>query len=182
MKRFNYAITPAERLFGFSLPTAIAPRLRAPLAAVTAAFALTATTGGIEEVRFHAADRAAAESHARLAAAEIPIAQVQAVRNDVVRLRALAAHLEQARLSGTARANEIAALGNALPPDAWLTAVHVERRTLGLEGRAARVATVATAMAALGRLPAYAGARLLNVRDDAARAGVTYAITLDTTR
>ncbi len=182
MKRFNYAVTPVERLLGTSCPPVIAPLLYAPLCALAAALVLLVAGGIVQEARVDAAERAAVASRLRLAAADMTVARVQLVRSDVTRLRTLAARITGIRRSGTARASEIAALGNALPADAWLTAVRVERRTLGVEGRATGLGTVAAAMSALARLPAYTGARLVNVRQDSVRADVTYAIALEVPR
>ena len=86
------------------------------------------------------------------------------------------------RRSGAQRAGEIAALGNRLPPDAWLTSLRADRIALTLEGHGARIGTVGTAIAGLAHLPPYTGVRLLSVREDSARSGVTYAIALDQPR
>ena len=179
MRRFDYASTTAERLLGFRFPPPIPPALRAPLVALAATLTLTGSVAVLEEARFRAAERAAAELRARLTTAEVSVARARLVRSDVIRLHALATQIAQIRRSGAARASEIAALGNALPSDTWLTAVRIEPRSRAIEGRAAAVSSVARAMTALVRLPAYAGARLLSVRDDAARSGVTYAIALE---
>lgn len=182
MRRINYIVTWSERHAGVALPTTIAPALRAPLAALASSIAFVIVVWGIQHVRLDAADRDAGTLGRRLAAAERDVARVRAVERDVARLRALGDRVAMFRRSGALRAGEIAAIGNQLPADAWLTSLHADRNAVALEGGSVRLAAVGMTIAGLARLPAYAGARLISVHDDPATSGVTYAIALEPRR
>jgi Tfp pilus assembly protein PilN len=90
--------------------------------------------------------------------------------------------LASVRRSGDVRANEIAALGNQLPEDVWLTALRKDGDAIDIEGGSGRLNTVAAALAALSRLPQYTEARLVAVHGEAARSEVTYSIVLERRR
>jgi hypothetical protein len=136
----------------------------------------------VQATRLHGAERDGAAYAERLAATQLDVAGIRAVERDVERLQALRARVDAIRRSGALRANEIAALGNRLPADAWLTSLHADRGSLALEGHGARLAAVGTAIAAFATLPAYRAARLVAVHGDPLRAGVTYALALEPKR
>lgn len=182
MRRINYALTWSERHVGVTLPSAIPAALRPPLAALACAVAFVLVVWGVQQARLRAAERDGAELAGRLAAAERGVAVVRAMGREVARLRTLDDRIARIRRSGTDRASEIAVVGNRLPSDAWLTSLRADRGALALEGRGARLSAVGSAIADLARLPSYAGARLLSVRDDPGRTGVTYAIALEPLR
>jgi Tfp pilus assembly protein PilN len=182
VKRIDYRLSWTERNAGFALPTTLAPALRAPLAVLACSLALAAALWGVQHARIGALEHDGAEYERRLAAAQSGLVRVRAVERDVVRLRALDARVAEIRRSGALRASEIAALGNRLERDVWLTSLRTDRATLALEGRSARLAAVGTTIANLSQLPPYAGARLVTVHDDPSGAGVTYSITLDAKR
>lgn len=179
MTRFNYLVSPWERLFGIAPPSSIAPHLRLPLFALVAAVVLVGISWAVQDVRLRAARADGDALTVRLAALDGEVARTRTLQRGIERLRALDAHLAEIRRSGAARASTIAALGNELPHDAWLTSVRVEHGAIEVEGRGARLATVGAAMRALAKLPAFAAARLLAVHGDAAHASVTYAIALE---
>jgi len=182
MKRINYLVSWSERYAGITLPAALAPELRAPVAVLACSLALVAVLGAVQHARFAAVERDGAEYARRLAATQATVARVRAVESEVARLRALDARIREIRRSGPARASEIAALGNRLPADAWLTAVRADRTALTLEGHGARLSAVGRTIASLAALPPYAGARLVSVHEDPVRRGVTYALALDPRR
>jgi hypothetical protein len=182
VKRIDYRVTWSERHLGLAVPPPVAPALRAPLAVLASSLALVAALWGVQHARLTAAERDGAVYARRLAAAELGLARVRTVEREVVRLRALDVRIAEIRRSGPRRASEIAALGNRLERDVWLTSLRADRTVLALDGRAAHLGAVGTALASLAQLRAYSGARLLNVRDDPAAAGVTYAIALDAPR
>jgi hypothetical protein len=182
MRRIDYVTTWTERHAGVTVRLTVAPSLRAPLTVLACSLALVAVLWAVQHVRLLNAERDGAGYAGRLAAAETGLVRVRSVERDVVRLRALAGRVAAIRRSGSRRADEIAALGNRLPPDAWLTSLHADRVAVTVEGRGARLGTVGSAIAALAHLPPYAGVRLLSVREDAARAGVDYALALDQPR
>ena len=179
MKRFNYFISPAERVFGAALPGLISPALRAPLIALAAALVAGGAGYGVEAARLRAAAAAAELLAVQLAASEVAVSRVRRTGDEVERLRALAHRIEAIRASGDARADEFVALGNGIPSGTWLTSVRLEPRGLGIEGRSTRLDLVATTIAALGRLPGYRGAHLLHAQADTPRAGVRYAIGIE---
>lgn len=182
MRRIDYVTTWTERHAGVTVRLTVPASLRAPLAVLACSVALVAVLWTVQHVRLLAAERDGADYARRLAAAETGFARVRSVERDVVRLRALAGRMAAIRRSGPQRADEIATLGNRLPPDAWLTSLRADRVALTVEGHGARLGTVGSTIAGLAHLPPYAEVRLLSVREDAARAGVDYALALDQPR
>ena len=182
MTRFNYLIGWTERHAGVTLGSAFAPALRGPLIALACAFAVVFVSWALQRTRLADADARSAEYTRRAAAIATDVARVRAVEREVAQLRTLALRAGAIRRSGAQRASEIAALGNRLPSDAWLTSVRADRTALALEGRGERIETVAAALTGLARLPPYTGARLLSVREDPVGRGVTYALALDARR
>jgi Tfp pilus assembly protein PilN len=182
VKRINYLASWSERRFGLTLWPPILPATSPAVVAFTASVALLALLWGVEEVRLHAAQRDGAAYAEQLAASALNVARVRAIEREVQRLRGLRDRVAAIQQSGTVRAGEIAALGNHLPAEAWLTSLHADRTALMLEGRSARLSAVGTTIAALVRLPAYQAARLVAIHAEPQRAGVTYAIALETRR
>jgi Tfp pilus assembly protein PilN len=182
VKRINYLIAPSERIFGHALPLIVSPPLRRPLVALAGALASLSLPYGVEAARLRDLDRTRRVYEMRLAATALDVRQVRSLERDVARLRALTDQVASIRQSGAARANEIAALGNELPGDAWLTALRKDGDNLDVEGGSGRLRTVAAAIAALARLPRYSTARLVAVHGEVARPGVTYSIVLERRR
>jgi Tfp pilus assembly protein PilN len=182
MRRINFVESWSERHIGVALPSVVSMHLRGPLAALAGAIALAGVLGAVQAARLHAAEGDGAAYADRLAAIQLDVARVRTVERDVARLRALEERVGALRRSGAARANEIAALGNRLPADAWLSSLRADRGTLALEGHGARLAAVATTIASLATLPAYGAARLVAIHDDPVRSGVTYALSLEPRR
>ena len=178
MRRINYLPSWSERHIGIALPVVVA-ELRTPLVALAGAVALAGVLWGVQSTRLHAAERDGAVYAERLAATQLDVVRVRAVERDVARLRALGERVDTIRRSGALRANEIATLGNRLPPDAWLTSLRADRGTVAVEGHGARLAAVGTTIASLAALPAYRTAGLVAVHEDPARSGVTYALSLE---
>ena len=182
MRRINYLLSWSERSIGIALPNGISPALRIPLLALGAAMVLVALLWTVQTTRLRAAERDGTVYANRLAAADAAAARVRVLEHDVAQLRALSGRVAQIRRSGDAQASEIAALGNRLPNDVSLTLLRADPGVLALEGRSARLAGVGTAMDALAGLPGYAGARLVAVRAEPARSGVTYTVELERRR
>jgi hypothetical protein len=182
VRRINYLISRWERLAGVTPPPSIAPALRGPLVALFGSLALVGALHGVQQARLQSVERDGEIESARLAASQAALRGVGVIESDVARLRMLADHVSGVRRSGAERASEIAAIGNRIPADASLSAVRVEHDGYALEGHGARLAVVGSTMAALGTLPASAGARLLSVQDDTLRHGVSYAIALEMKR
>jgi Tfp pilus assembly protein PilN len=176
----TYLRATDERLFGIRIR--VDQETRVPLAALGAALLLVGLAGLGEERRIDAAQRDASGSVRELAALAPRLAQVRALAADVVRLRALDARAGELRRSGERAAARVAALGDRLPNDAWLSAIRVEGRAVALEGRGTRLASVGSTLATVQHVAGYGGARLISVRRDPARSGVTYAIAVESTR
>ena len=101
------------------------------------------------------------------------------MQRELARLRSVAQRVEATRRSGPREASEVAALGNRLPPEVWLTTLRIAPDAIALEGRSTRLDGVAAAMRALARSPQVAQARLVSAHDDTLHGGVAYAIALD---
>ena len=182
MKRINYLVAPSERVFGDALRGGVSPRLRLGLITVGGAIAAIALPFCAESARLHALQTAGAAYQEQLDRTALDLSRVRRSERDVSRLRATTEQVTAVRRSGTLRANEIAQLGNALPNDAWLTALRHDGDALELEGGSRRLTTVAAAIVALAQLPAYAGARLVSAYGGDGRAQVSYAIVLERRR
>lgn len=182
MKRINYLITPSERLFGHALRLAVPRPLRLPLVALAGALAALGLPYCVEMVRLQDLEKVGGAYEMSVAATVLDVRQVRVLERDVARLRVLSDEVASIRRSGDVHANEIAALGNELPTDAWLTALRKDGEALDVEGGGGRLTTVAAAMAALARLPQYSGARLVAVHAEAALPEVTYSIVLERRR
>ena len=182
MKRINFLVPWSERRLGIALPQPVVRVSRPAVIASAASLALLAALWGVEAARLRAAESVGAASTEQLSAVALDVARVRALERDVQRLRELNDRVAAIQRSGTLRAGEIAALGNRLPADAWLTSLHTDRTALILEGRSAHLSTVGATISQLVRLPAYGAARLVAIHEDPRRAGVTYAIALETRR
>ena len=178
MNRFNYA--PSRFAGSAAFRAALArPAARGPVMAIVAAAALFASTWTVQALRLRALDDEAAALAGRSAALQPALLRMRAAQREVARLESRAATRAAVRATGSREANAIADLGNALPGGAWITSLRFTERAVAVEGRTSRVTAVADALAALGRIPGIARARLLSVHSDPARPIVTYAIALD---
>jgi Tfp pilus assembly protein PilN len=173
VKRIDYLRAPARHRVPALL---VDPRRRHALGASGLAVLLVASTSAVELVRLGAAQREAASLTERLADAETTTAAAKSLRREIQKLRALAQGVDATRRLAEADAEEIAELGNRLPPDVWLTTLRLASGAVALEGRSARLEEIAAAMTALARLPRFTQARLLHVRDDVLHGGFDYAI------
>ena len=136
----------------------------------------------VETTRLHQLERVGAALEAHLAAIALEVRRVHGLARDVSKLRSLSDEIGSIRRSGEVGANEVAALGNELPRDAWLTALRRDGEAFDVEGTTQRVSTVAATIAALARLPRYSGARLVAVRGEASGPAVSYSIVLEQRR
>lgn len=179
MRRVNYVVTPFEKAIGMRVPAAVPHALRPPLLAFAAALLAVAAMGAVQERRLAAARFDGAVAAAHLARADAQTARVRALARERDRLRAQAAHVDAVERSGAAWASEIAAIGNGVPREVWLSSLHVQSGSIALEGRGTRLAAVGATMAALVRVRAFGAARLLSVRENDDRRGIGYAIELE---
>jgi hypothetical protein len=179
--RFNYLSSRFERAFGVPVP-AHAGLSRSSQIALAAAALLVAVLAGMQIGRFHAVASESAALAERRAAIAPALDDLRRVEAEVRRLGAMAAADRTVRRSGTLRANEVAAIGNALPADAWLTGLRVDAATVAVDGRGARLHAVAETLDALAALRSVSSARLVSVRHDPLRADVVYSIAMERRR
>jgi Tfp pilus assembly protein PilN len=176
VKRIDYLRAPARR----RVPALfVDQRLRHALAAFGIAVLLVFSTSAVELARLNAAQQDAASLTQRLADAETTAAGAKSLRREIEKLQVLARRVDATRHLAEADVEEIAELGNRLPPDVWLTTLRLASGAVALEGRGARLEEVAAAMTALARLPRFTQARLLHVRDDVLHGGFDYAIAVE---
>lgn len=181
MKRINYLVSPLERRFGIGNMT-LKPALRVPVALLVAALALDGLMWITEEARLRSLDREAQVLGAKLESRQLAAAPVRALEIEVAGMREASERVRALRLSGAAHAGEIAALGDRLPDDSWLTGIRLDPAALHLEARGTGVASVGSAMRSLVGGGAYAAAHLISIHEDPSRSGVTYAISLERAR
>jgi Tfp pilus assembly protein PilN len=180
MKRIDYLRPPRRRRT--VLRIAADPRRRHLLGAGVLAVLVLCGTVLVELVRFEGARREGVALSEQLVQADADTVRARSLQRDLERLRGVAGRIETTRRAVLANASEIAALGNRLPPDVWLTSLRVGPDAIALEGRGARLDAVAAAMSALVQLPRFTQARLVSVRSDALRGGFDYAIALERSR
>jgi Tfp pilus assembly protein PilN len=184
VKRFSY-LPPAPTPAPVTLPTlAVDNRIRGPLAALLGTLVLTLLVSFVQLARLEAASRVDAAAVARLAADEPALRDLAALHAQVVQLRALSESVGEIRRSSLARANELAWIGNQLPPGTWLTAVRFEDGAYTLEGSADRAPAIGLAMTAL-RDDAHAlNPQLVSLHDDPTPSGrrVRYTVRLEVSR
>jgi len=178
VRRVNYAPAAATRELGARAFAAL-PSLRVPLVALGVALLCAATLWAVEDGRLRRIAAARDANAAQLTALEPAAARARATARDVTQLRAAEARLDDVARSGARQANEVAALGNALPPDVWLASLRWDHDALAVEGHAARVSAVAATLRRLALLRSYAAVRLTSARTERPRAGVAYALALD---
>lgn len=178
MTRFNYASSRFERTFGAAFPQR-ATIARGPLFALAASLVLVAGIVIVQTLRLRGLDDDAAALAGRRAALQPALTSLRSAQADVRRLEALVAADRAVRRTGTLRANEIAAIGNALPADTWLTGVRLDAVTVALEGRSVRMRGIADTLDALARIDGFATVRLVSARRDAMRSDVSYEIALE---
>jgi Tfp pilus assembly protein PilN len=182
MNRFNFlAPSPSDRLRAF--PVLMAPASYRPIAMLGAMVVFVGAISGVEQVRLHLAQRDQAISTSRLERSDASIADVKHLESRVNAEADLLRAIRSIQQSGGRQANELAVIGNRLPPDAWLTAVHIENGKYALEGMAARVSAVATIMTTLRNAPTRAVPTLVSIVNDRDRKSTTlvqYSIRLET--
>jgi hypothetical protein len=163
VKKTNYLVTPLERVLGRSIQIAISAAPRRVLVAFGGVAVALGLLLAVEALRLADIERIGTAYENRVTAIAARVERAKAVQRDVEHLRAFDARISSMRRSGDMSANEFAMFGNALPVDVWLTAVHSEGRALALDGEGRTLTSIASAVAALERLPQYAAARLVSL-------------------
>lgn len=179
MNGFTYLVTPVERLAGEALAPAALRPLRAPLLALAGAVFLVGVSAAMQHARLAAAMREGDALASELVRTHVAVTRVRAIEADRNRLLALNRRVQEIERSGAVHAGELAAIGNGIPADAWISSIRVDAAGYAIEGRAARLASIGTTMDALARVMPSAHVRLRSVREDDAERGVIYAIGLE---
>jgi Tfp pilus assembly protein PilN len=182
VRRTNYLRSSSERITSTLVPLALPAPLRRPLAALLGALALIALVHVVQQARLGVATEEAHTLEERLRSTERRLARVRDLENEVSRLDALSDRIAALRRSGAVAANELATIGNGVPQDAWLSAIHTAPDGYGIDGSGARLADVGRTMISIARLHAFSGARLVAIHQDSARAAVRYSILLERAR
>jgi Tfp pilus assembly protein PilN len=175
VKRIDYARPTAAAAQAARLND---PHLRRILRAAGCAVVAIAAVAAIESVRYVAAARDDDAAVAELATREGDARNVQEIAREVDRLTALAAHVDALRASAPRGAAEIAAIGDRLPPDVWLSAVRIRPDAIELEGHTTRLAAIPDALTSLAGARGRSRAHLTMLQANRARGGVDYALVL----
>ncbi len=181
VNRFNYLPdVRTQRFPNFAVRVAIDNRIRGPLATLGAILFVSAGLSTVQLARLHAAQHTSAVIAARLAASADSLAAIRCLRVRVHAARRMSEQLADMRRVSIAHANELAWIGNHLPSETWLSALHYENGAYSLEGTSSRVAAIGNAILAL-QVGGRAGEpRLLSLHEDAARPGhVMYSLRLE---
>lgn len=177
MKRIDYlrqAVRPIR--LPFAAPGA---KLRRTLAVFGLTAVAISATAAAEAGRLAGLQRTGTALTEQLHRADADAADARALQRELARLQGIARRVAATRRSGPDGANDVAALGNRLPSNVWLTSLRRAPDTVSLEGRSAQLEAVAATMRALARAPQVVEARLVSAHDDTLHGGVAYAIAVD---
>ena len=140
--------------------------LRRPFAACAAGLSVGLMVHAAEASREAALASAVSAESRRLAVVERATAALHALERERASLIARVAATDAVRGSGPARARDLAAIGNAIPPAAWLSALRVDAGTYTLDARARSLVAVVATVAALRALPGVGPIRVGSARDE----------------
>lgn len=148
MNAFNFLERASDsslaRITGFEFTSAA----RRALLGLLLSVALLAVFAGIERLRLGQALAAAHRAEARLQLADASVRTLRTSVETVARLSSVARSVGETRLTGAARAREIAEIAGRLPRDAWLTSLACEGSSVTLKGAARDFEAVSRAIAA----------------------------------
>jgi hypothetical protein len=151
--RFNYLAPSRASELGLLLGGLRDSSMRAPILAIAVSLLLLGTARALEDERLRVAQDRLQSVGIRQAAIVADRKRVQALTTDVGRLEKIDDYVRTVRRSGVERAEELAAIGNALPRHVWLTAIRDTDAGWAISGGARNVADVGTALVALERVP-----------------------------
>jgi hypothetical protein len=163
--RFNYLNAPAVPFTSFG-KYIIDERLRPPLACLAGTIALIGVIYGVESFRLSDAASRYEAFVQKQSVSDIAVRDVKILDAHVRDMQRVLAQLTAIQRSGVVHANELAWIGNHLPNDTWLAALHHDGVNYSLEGGADRVAAVGSAMIALRDNPGLGTPRLIAVNED----------------
>jgi Tfp pilus assembly protein PilN len=177
MTRFSYRPTrrePSDRLWAVLQSL---DQLRTPTLVAAASLVFLAVLYVVEQQRLKSLNLQLIAAQAELASVTTADVQVQRIAARVVVLRYTRERLDSWRRSTRTAANTVAALGNALPSRAWLTAVQsTADGSLSISGRSAQIVDVGSALRRLQTLDTSGQAQLVSISSDRRRLGVSFVI------
>lgn len=164
MIRFNYHQTSYERLLGGVDLARVASQLRVPIATLGAALLAVAGTWTFEMHRIAVLDGELASLRLRAQAAAVDVHRAERLNASVTRLQAVRARIAAARREVIVATNTIAQIGNALPPQTWLTEVGSNPSgTWTIGGRSTQVDEIGTMLRRVQELDRNAAARIVSI-------------------
>lgn len=164
MIRFNYHQSACERLWNGIAETVPVERIRLPAALLAAALLALAGAWCVELQRVTVLERDVAIQQARVRAVASDAARAQRLTADVERLRAVRDRIAVAKRDVLLATNTIARIGNALPPQTWLTTIgSTPDGTWTIGGRSTRVDEIGTMLRRVQGLDRGASARLVSI-------------------
>jgi hypothetical protein len=162
--RYNYQPSAFEQFAAHVPATTIDPALRRTLVRAGAILGALGILTAIELGRLATAEKDLDALRARAAASAPAAAAAARLTSDVEQLRATAAAIDRSRRDGLLRADDLVRVGNLLPEQTWLTAIHEDRSgTWSIEGRSTRLVEIGATLGALQRLDPRAGVHLVSV-------------------
>jgi hypothetical protein len=177
---YNYHRPVIGRIFGSTATLQLARALRTGVPGFALACALAGGIWGFELRVLGGIENDLASVQAGLSADEADDRRLRQAKSAGDTMQALLAALDRQKRSTAQELNALAAIGNALPPNTWLTELH--RQTAGtwsMAGRSARLEEIGDTLVALQRLDATGDPRLISVSSK--DAGVPLAFTAEWT-
>ena len=164
MNRFDYAGPSAERRVGIAAAALTGEPLRLPIVSLAAALLFVGGTWSVEAHRIAALDadlvtiahraQNAANDERRAGRLTIALATIAAVHD----------RISQARQSALTSTNTIARIGNALPPQTWLTGLQTAPSgSWSIAGRTTSIGEIGTTLGSIGRTGRSATTRLVSI-------------------
>lgn len=146
MTAFNFLRDPLHPALETAMQFRLPPRWY-PTAIAGALVALTTiAAGAVESYRLQSAELWLRRADVRFQNSRQSLSQERLQWNRVDRLVAEDRRLRALRLSGPVEASQIAAAGNALPDDAWLTTMTAGSGGMDVKGEAAGLAALQSAL------------------------------------
>jgi hypothetical protein len=164
VNHFDYRQSRFERLAGIAPSAFVTAQLRIPTAVLGSALLLLTAGWTLEIQRVHTLEHDLNALLARTRGSASAAERANLLIADVAHLRADDARIVSARRAALLSTNAIARLGNALPPQTWLT--NVESTPAGawtIAGRSAEIAEIGTTLRTIQQFDARAATRLVSI-------------------
>lgn len=177
MTRFNY-LAPRVLPFASVGKYVIDERLRPPLACLAGTIILIVAIYGVQMLRLNDAASRYEAYVQKQSASDIAVRDVKTLEGHVREMQRVTTQVSAIQRSGILNANQLAWIGNHLPADTWLAALHHDNGSYSLEGGADRIAAVGSAMIALRDNPQLGTPRLIAINEDPSKKSATIRYTL----